>query len=231
MAYGDYNGPDKPNKGIEGGACNRQRCQAEPAVWFNHGSYAWYCDDCRRQIQFDPVNYRNWQINHQPECQHPMFETREMMTEREALKPIDNGIEIGKGIFEDADQQEQWQRIYDDRENHGISYYSMSDDGRVTHRSLDDVHVQTCTASGETEVLRLEDVRAMIAQVKKCWSSDPRYIGMDIGIDAAKGSDVGIEVKRMPIEDDQPIWDRPGNCLRASNPRVVVCHCAKCGGK
>tara|TARA_R110000796_G_scaffold117736_1_gene230793 strand:- start:28377 stop:28553 length:177 start_codon:yes stop_codon:yes gene_type:complete len=22
-----------------------------------------------------------------------------------------------------------------------------------------------------------------------------------------------------------------GNCLRASNPRVVVCHCAECGGK
>lgn len=24
MAYGDYVGPDKPNKGAEGGACNRQ---------------------------------------------------------------------------------------------------------------------------------------------------------------------------------------------------------------
>lgn len=29
MAYGDYVGPGKPNKGAEGGACNRQRCQAE----------------------------------------------------------------------------------------------------------------------------------------------------------------------------------------------------------
>lgn len=45
MAYGDCDGLDKPNKGHEGGACNRQRCQAEPAVWFNHGSNSWYCED------------------------------------------------------------------------------------------------------------------------------------------------------------------------------------------
>ena len=25
MAYGDYDGPNKPNKGVEGGACNRGR--------------------------------------------------------------------------------------------------------------------------------------------------------------------------------------------------------------
>lgn len=88
MAYGDlpYDAPAKPNKGKEGGACNRQRCQAEPANWWNHGSYSWYCDDCRIAIEFDPVNSRGWQANHFPQCGHPMFETREMMNAREARK-------------------------------------------------------------------------------------------------------------------------------------------------
>lgn len=82
MAYGDYSGPDKPNKGHEGGACNRQSCQAEPANWFNHGSYAWYCDDCRNDIQFDRFNYTNWEVRWRPGCGHPQFETRQMMDER-----------------------------------------------------------------------------------------------------------------------------------------------------
>ncbi|MEO3386056.1 hypothetical protein [Mesorhizobium sp. CAU 1741] len=82
MAYGDYDGPDKPDKGVEGGSCNRARCQASPANWFNHGSFAWYCDDCRIQIQFDHVNLRGWDRNHRPDCGHGQFETREMMTER-----------------------------------------------------------------------------------------------------------------------------------------------------
>lgn len=82
MAYGDYSGPDKPNKGHENGACNRSRCQAEPARWYNHGSHSWYCDDCRSDIQFDHFNYRDWQTNWQPKLGHPMFETREMITAR-----------------------------------------------------------------------------------------------------------------------------------------------------
>lgn len=82
MAYGDYNGPDKPDKGQEGGSCNRRLCQAPSAEWYNHGSYAWYCEDCRVTIQFDSFNYRNWQANHQPKCGHPQFETREMMDAR-----------------------------------------------------------------------------------------------------------------------------------------------------
>ena len=84
MAYGDYSGPDKPNKGKEGGACNRQRCQAEPALWYNHGSYAWYCDDCMHAIRFDRFNLADWERNWQPKLGHPMFETRAMMTAREA---------------------------------------------------------------------------------------------------------------------------------------------------
>lgn len=87
MAYGDYNGPDKPNKGHEGGACNRQRCQAEPALWYNHGSHSWYCEDCAKDIGHDRVNEPAWIANfsrYYPRREyHPMFETREQMTARE----------------------------------------------------------------------------------------------------------------------------------------------------
>lgn len=84
MAYGDHRGPDKPNKGHEGGACNRSRCQAEPANWYNHGALSWYCEDCRQEIQFDPVNLMGWERDWQPECGHPMFETRDQMIARDA---------------------------------------------------------------------------------------------------------------------------------------------------
>ena len=85
MAYGDLpiGAKHKPNKGKEGGACNRERCQAEPANWYNHGSYAWYCEDCRVSIEFDPVNLRSWNERWRPECGHPQFETREMMDARQ----------------------------------------------------------------------------------------------------------------------------------------------------
>jgi hypothetical protein len=84
MAYGDYNGPDKPNKGKEDGACNRRRCQCEPARWYNHGSYSWYCDDCARDIGQDPMNLRDWKLRYEPKLGHPMFETRQMMDDRKA---------------------------------------------------------------------------------------------------------------------------------------------------
>jgi hypothetical protein len=87
MAYGDYDGPNKPNKGHEGGACNRTRCQCEPANWWNHGSYSWYCDDCREQIEFDLLNSVAWQRNFFPRLGHPMFETREMMNSRDSTSP------------------------------------------------------------------------------------------------------------------------------------------------
>lgn len=85
MAYGDLpsGAPHKPNKGHEGGACNRERCQSEPADWYNHGSYSWYCADCARDIGQDPFNLRDWQARWQPELGHPMFETREQITARE----------------------------------------------------------------------------------------------------------------------------------------------------
>lgn len=85
MAYGDLpmDAPCKPNKGLEGGACNRQRCQAEPADWYNHGNYAWYCGDCRDDIGGDHVNLHHWQTRRQPECGHPQFETRAQMDARQ----------------------------------------------------------------------------------------------------------------------------------------------------
>lgn len=92
MAYGDlpHDAPCKPNKGHEGGACNRQRCQAEPALWWNHGSHSWYCDDCASDIGGDAFNARTWPLDFSrlfPGRQfHPMFETRQQMTERESSK-------------------------------------------------------------------------------------------------------------------------------------------------
>ena len=85
MAYGDYSGPDKSDKGKEDGSCNRTRCQASPAIWFNHGSRSWYCSDCRQAIEFDSFNSRDWQTNFFPTYQHPMFETREMMDDRKGV--------------------------------------------------------------------------------------------------------------------------------------------------
>ena len=80
MTYGDYTGPDKHDKGKEGGSCNRTLCQAPGATWFNHGSRSWYCADCRRDIE--RANRRDWDANFRPDAGHPMFETREMIQSR-----------------------------------------------------------------------------------------------------------------------------------------------------
>ncbi|QIG77028.1 hypothetical protein EVB32_040 [Rhizobium phage RHph_TM39] len=83
MAYGDYNGPNKPDKGQENGSCNRTRCQCSPAVWYNHGSYSWYCVECKNDIW--NANKHTFHID-MPHCKHPMFETREMMNSRGVKK-------------------------------------------------------------------------------------------------------------------------------------------------
>lgn len=84
MAYGNYTGPEKADKGQEGGSCNRTLCQAPGAVWYNHGSHAWYCAGCRYDIEFDSFNKRDWDTKWLPKKGHPMFETREMMAARAA---------------------------------------------------------------------------------------------------------------------------------------------------
>lgn len=50
MAYGDYSGPDKSDKGKENGSCNRQACQAPNAIYFNQSTERYYCRDCARDI-------------------------------------------------------------------------------------------------------------------------------------------------------------------------------------
>jgi hypothetical protein len=59
MPYGAYDGPDKQNKGKQGGACNRQLCQDEPANWWNRGSLSWYCAGCAHTLNTDPFNKRD----------------------------------------------------------------------------------------------------------------------------------------------------------------------------
>ncbi len=59
--YGDYDGPDKPDKGQLGGSCNRTRCQAPDAVYFNHGSRSFYCADCADDLNRDEFNQRDAQ--------------------------------------------------------------------------------------------------------------------------------------------------------------------------
>lgn len=83
MPYPMYDGPEKADKGKEGGSCNRTRCQDAPALWYNHGSYAWYCERCRNAIEFDSFNLANWNQEWRPKLGHPMFETRAMMDARE----------------------------------------------------------------------------------------------------------------------------------------------------
>lgn len=103
MAYGDYDGPNKPDKGIEGGSCNRKRCQCSPARWFNHGSFSWYCDDCRRDIWAS--NRDTFHID-MPGVTHPMFETREMMDARtQAHAPVvtDNDLDLIEGLIDGFD--------------------------------------------------------------------------------------------------------------------------------
>lgn len=78
MPYGAYRGPDKPNKGHEGGACNRTLCQDEPAIYHNHGTPGyWYCVSCAVDIGLDPVNMRHWISGWRSGNPHPHFETRE----------------------------------------------------------------------------------------------------------------------------------------------------------
>ena len=82
MAYPDYSGPNKADKGIENGSCNRTLCQDSPAIWYNHGAHSWYCIACRMEIEFDLFNKRDWDNNWRPKVGHPMFETRAMIEAR-----------------------------------------------------------------------------------------------------------------------------------------------------
>lgn len=76
---------NKPDKGCEGGSCNRTACQAPNAIWYNHGSLSWYCEACANLIGNDVVNLADWMLNFYVKCGHPQFETRAMIDARERL--------------------------------------------------------------------------------------------------------------------------------------------------
>jgi predicted DNA-binding protein YlxM (UPF0122 family) len=84
--YGDYDGPNKADKGKEGGSCNRTRCQDSPANYWNHGSYSWYCAGCAIDIGQDHVNLRGWLHEWYPKVGHAMFETRQQVLARSASR-------------------------------------------------------------------------------------------------------------------------------------------------
>lgn len=51
---------EKPDKGQKGGSCNRRACQAPGAMWFNHYTDKYYCQDCARLI--NRANPEGWPI-------------------------------------------------------------------------------------------------------------------------------------------------------------------------
>lgn len=84
MPYRSYSGPNKPDKGQENGSCNRGLCQDSGAKWYNHGSFAWYCDHCKVTLD-DEWAKRNWAKEFHT-AYHPQFETREMMDRRQNIQ-------------------------------------------------------------------------------------------------------------------------------------------------
>ena len=55
---------------------------------------------------------------------------------------------------------------------------------------------------------------------------------VDEAREAMEDHENGIEIRAIADDElETARLFRPGNCLRATNPRVVVCHCASCGGK
>lgn len=56
MSYGayGYEGENKADKGKKAGSCNVTRCQRPGAVWYNRGTYAYYCGSCARRINEIP---------------------------------------------------------------------------------------------------------------------------------------------------------------------------------
>jgi hypothetical protein len=80
--YGDYDGPNKADKGLQGGSCNRERCQDSPANYYNHGSMSWYCASCAIDIGQDSFNRRDWYESWYPKHGHAMFETADQMIAR-----------------------------------------------------------------------------------------------------------------------------------------------------
>lgn len=41
---------DKPGKGLYDGRCNRMACQQPGAVWYNHSTRKYYCEECAHEL-------------------------------------------------------------------------------------------------------------------------------------------------------------------------------------
>lgn len=52
--------PDPNLKGKRGGNCNRTACQAPGAFAWSLNNHAYYCDDCARMLNWEPVNQKYW---------------------------------------------------------------------------------------------------------------------------------------------------------------------------
>jgi hypothetical protein len=56
-APGNHQGPNRPDKGDRGGACNVTACQLpNSAEWFNHSTGRYYCESCAHVLNEDRFN-------------------------------------------------------------------------------------------------------------------------------------------------------------------------------
>ncbi|AHC30545.1 hypothetical protein CC53_gp128 [Rhizobium phage vB_RleS_L338C] len=160
MAYGDYNGPDKPDKGHEGGSCNRGRCQSSPALYYNHGSFSWYCLDCRNQIALDPVNRRSWQKDFEPTCHHQQFETRAEMDKRKAEAHLYEEFDdcVWSGLY--CNSVTAHDMMIDLMIKHDLGFMQNPGGGQFTHRATG----FNCQVTLCDEVLDLNTLRNAIKE-------------------------------------------------------------------
>jgi len=48
------------SKGKLNGICNLSSCTSgKIANWYNHGSYAYYCESCAKRLNSDPYNQKD----------------------------------------------------------------------------------------------------------------------------------------------------------------------------
>jgi hypothetical protein len=56
---GGHKGPNKRDKGHYQGSCNVKACQREGATWYNRAMQLYYCEECARHQNADPVCRRD----------------------------------------------------------------------------------------------------------------------------------------------------------------------------
>lgn len=92
--------PYKPDKGLVGGACNRQACQAPGAIFYNHGTDKYYCGDCAITLNTDRFNAQDSQRLYG----HDLVQLDEA-----ALEELVNSYKLGEdGMLDDPDLEMVW---------------------------------------------------------------------------------------------------------------------------